>query len=52
MIATIIVCIVKKRNEEIEIRKRELKEKQDKIKAAKAKAKRDVDEKVRAPSQP
>ena len=48
MVATIIVCLVKKRNEDIANRKRELKEKRDKKKAEIAKAKRDADEKVRA----
>lgn len=48
VVATIIVCLVKKRNEDIANRKRELKEKRDKKKAEIAKAKRDADEKVRA----
>ena len=48
VVATIVVCLVKKRNEDIANRKRELKEKRDKKKAEIAKAKRDADEKVRA----
>ena len=52
VVATIIVCLVKKRNEDLAMRKRELKEKRDKKKAEIAKAKRDADEKVRAADHP
>lgn len=52
VVSTLIVCWIKKRREEIEMRKRELKEKRDKIKAQEAKVKRDADEKVRAAIHP
>ena len=52
VVLTTVVCILKKRKEDIEIRKKEQKEKRDELKAEQAKIKRDADEKVRAPSHP